>query len=417
MKHVSHVSSAGVIPESWLRLAKWDKAINPDQFGEDPGEPPDNFWRTLVADRGTSSNPPYYYARACRETVMRGGLRSGAVDTMALKSYERNSIIAEFCRRVQSVIWNRAMIMTDSGKLGLVSNSVKEGDLICILYGCSVPVILRRESRKDVKMRIAEQIQDSLEAMKSVTKSCIKRRALRAQYKKRKEEDEDHEKFVKDALHTYWERSRRDHGVLTARPEPSNGDEPTPAGIAEDEKGSARLETSPTTNSGKARPLPHFNQIKNMDGLTTKELLACWSSYSKTEGKEVPDDDNLSEDDFADKKKKAKNSSRWGRVWMQRVARERAAQEKKQEEGAQERRVGGDDDDGDDDNDDDEEKKKGRNKKEENRRPWRQEMAMRRDPWRRYTFQGETYVHELMDGEAVSEKFLKQIPDHLFEIR
>lgn len=403
MKHVSHVSSAGVIPESWLRLAKWDKAINPDQFGEDPGEPPDNFWRTLVADRGTCSNPPYYYARACRETVMRGGLRSGAVDTMALKSYERNSIIAEFCRRVQSVIWNRAMITTDSGKLGLVSDSVKEGDLVCILYGCSVPVILRRESRKDVKMRIAEQIQDSLEAMKSVTKTCIKSRALRAQYKKRKEEDKDHEKFVKDALETYSERPRRHHGV-TPLPEPSKGGEPAPAGITEDEKNSARPETSPTTNSGKAPP--HFNQIKNMDGLTTKELLACWPPSSKTEGKEVPDDDHLSEDDFADEKKEAKNSSRWGRVWMQRVAGERA----EQEEDAQDGRVG-------DDDDYDDEKKKRRNKKEENRRPWRQEMAMRRDPWRRYTFQGETYVHGLMDGEAVSEKFLKQIPDHLFEIR
>lgn len=397
MKHVSHVSSAGVIPESWLRLAKWDKAINPDQFGEDPGEPPDNFWRTLVADRGTSSNPPYYYARACRETVMRGGLRSGAVDTMALKSYERNSIIAEFCRRVQSVIWNRAMITTESGKLGLVSNSVKEGDLICILYGCSVPVILRRESRKTVRMRIAEQVQDSLEAMKSVMKVCIKRRALRAQYKKRKEEDEGHEQFIKGNLEAYLEQARQSRGQTAPktppRSEPSDREgapsETSSAGTERQEE--VRQETNPKTSGNvksKAR-LRQFNQIKDMDGLKKKELLDCWPESPRMRGENIPDEDNLSEDDFVDEKKATKNSERWGRIWKERVAKKNAQEEEGQED----------------------------KEREENRRPWRQEMAMRRDPWRRYTFQGETYVHGLMDGEAVSEKFLKQIPDHLFEIR
>lgn len=33
---------------------------------------------------------------------------------------------------------------TQHGHLGIVRDDVKEGDLICILYGCSVPVILRQ---------------------------------------------------------------------------------------------------------------------------------------------------------------------------------------------------------------------------------------------------------------------------------
>lgn len=326
-----------------------------------------------------SSNPPYYYARACRETVMRGGLRSGAVDTMGLKSYERNSIIAEFCRRVQSVIWNRAMIVTESGKLGLVSNCVKEGDLICILYGCSVPVILRYERRKDVKMRVAEQVQDSLEAMRSAMKTCVKRRALRAQYIKKKAEDKDHEKFVKDALNGHWDRNPK---------KPS-----TPKAKTFYQKEWSNDEDARVSN------VQNFNQIRSMERHGRKELLTCWLAASKTDDKHTLDDDNFSEDDFMNKEKKDRNSRRWGKIWRDRVAKEKA------EAGEEE-----DDDEGDDP------KKKEREKKED-RRPWRQEMAMRRDPWRHYTLQGEAYVHGLMDGEAVSDKFYKQIPDHLFEIR
>jgi hypothetical protein len=42
----------------------------------------------------------------------------GAVDTTALINYEQNSVVAEFCRRAQAVTWNRALVKTESGKLG-----------------------------------------------------------------------------------------------------------------------------------------------------------------------------------------------------------------------------------------------------------------------------------------------------------
>src|SRR6266480_3597427 len=76
--------------------------------------------------------------------MLTGGLRSGAVDTTSLIYNERNSIVAEFCRRVQAVIWNRALIKTENDDLGLASDKVRRGDMVCILYGCTVPVILRK---------------------------------------------------------------------------------------------------------------------------------------------------------------------------------------------------------------------------------------------------------------------------------
>jgi hypothetical protein len=141
IERVSELCRNGQIPEDWAEIGNWHQVME--------REPPDAFWRTLVANRGKDGkNPPVYYARACKESFMKGGYRGGAVNTSALISYERNSVVAEFCRRVQAVTWNRAIVKTKSGKLGLVGKNVQVGDLVCVLYGCSVPVILRKGERK-----------------------------------------------------------------------------------------------------------------------------------------------------------------------------------------------------------------------------------------------------------------------------
>jgi hypothetical protein len=51
--------------------------------------------------------------------------------------------LQEVCRRIETVIWNRTLVKTSFGTLGLVSWATDHGDLVCILHGCSVPVILR----------------------------------------------------------------------------------------------------------------------------------------------------------------------------------------------------------------------------------------------------------------------------------
>ena len=70
------------------------------------------------------------------------------MNTTDLIHHQRNSIVAQFCRRVQAVTWERALVKTRDGRLGLVAKGVQRGDLVCILYGCSVPIILRRSARK-----------------------------------------------------------------------------------------------------------------------------------------------------------------------------------------------------------------------------------------------------------------------------
>ncbi|KAK7932155.1 hypothetical protein PG985_002867 [Apiospora marii] len=157
----------GCIPETWTKLAGWKGAVNGSS------DPPAEFWRTLVADRGKDNrNPPYYYATACKESVKKGGLRGGSVDTSALIVNERNSIVAEFCRRVQAVIWNRCLVKTKNGHLGLANMPVQQGDMVCIIFGCTVPVILRRgppKSEQDIK---DERWQDCFESFKAVLSTC-----------------------------------------------------------------------------------------------------------------------------------------------------------------------------------------------------------------------------------------------------
>ncbi|KAI4926519.1 hypothetical protein J4E85_006813 [Alternaria conjuncta] len=181
---VRDASQGGSIPNSWLELSGWEPPYTQD--------PPPEFWRTIVADRGFDNrNPPYYYARACRESVDKGGRESGSVNTTALINNERNSIIAEFCRRVHAVIWGRSLFKTKAGKLGLGKN-VQKGDVVCVLHGCTVPVILSAHTKKE-----GDQAKESFEDSYQAIRSCMQRldniQVCKRRYEKQKEKFREQE--------------------------------------------------------------------------------------------------------------------------------------------------------------------------------------------------------------------------------
>ncbi|KAK4452579.1 HET-domain-containing protein [Podospora aff. communis PSN243] len=196
VKTVDAASQLGNIPMTWLNLAGWTDWTSKD--------PPDEFWKTIVANRGPRNRkPPYYYARACRESVSRGNHSGGSINTAGLIQLEQNSIVAEFWRRVQAVIWNRSLFKTKSGRLGLASN-VREGDRVCILYGLTVPVILRQhhkridpktpEDKTDLEL---EEEEDRIELLKTVIARAIANRQRKSKYHhvpKKKSDDEKNDK-------------------------------------------------------------------------------------------------------------------------------------------------------------------------------------------------------------------------------
>lgn len=156
----------GNIPLKWLQFAGWDRRDEKPEMklapsnhaggllrqttgesllAKDSGEelPPESLWRTLVADRGPNGScAPVFYRRACQYVFKQCGVAS-AINLEQLLESTSLSMVKEFLQRVQEVVWNRQLIKTKRGYLGLAPEAAEKGDLVCILYGCSVPVVIR----------------------------------------------------------------------------------------------------------------------------------------------------------------------------------------------------------------------------------------------------------------------------------
>jgi hypothetical protein len=128
----------GIIPREWLDAVEWT----------DINElPPDRFWRgNWDAYR---KRPTPYWRMICKKAFKREAYR-GDLHTKEMILYDCPSAIKELLEMMQCVVWKRRLILLDrlSSLLSLVPPGAKKGALICILYGCSVPVLLRKLSMR-----------------------------------------------------------------------------------------------------------------------------------------------------------------------------------------------------------------------------------------------------------------------------
>ena len=119
---------------------------------------PEKVWRTLVADRGpTGDQPPNWYHKACLQCLtqetpnghmnLKEMLRDEAASGRTMKR--------QFIERVEAATWERAIIAVDNEEsrgdplVGLGPKGTQSGDIVCILFGCSVPCILRQQRMDD----------------------------------------------------------------------------------------------------------------------------------------------------------------------------------------------------------------------------------------------------------------------------
>ncbi|KAN0114446.1 Heterokaryon incompatibility protein (HET) domain containing protein [Hyaloscypha variabilis] len=138
ISHLSPRAEDGIIQYEWLELGQCD--ITHEKV-------PEAFWRTLVADRGPNGSfTPSWYSRAflyCLQHIS----PTGDIKTNRLiaESEAESSLFVDFLQRVQSVIWTRKFLVSKKRNyIGLAPKPAQVGDLICILFGCTVPVVLRR---------------------------------------------------------------------------------------------------------------------------------------------------------------------------------------------------------------------------------------------------------------------------------
>jgi len=113
-------------------------------------EVPDRLWRTLVADRTSlGERPPAWWRSACAE-CLEGRSYSGDLNTKAyIHQHPSHGMAVEYLQRVQAVVCNRKLFSIQGDQedlLGLGPRDIEIGDVIAILYGCSVPVVLRRQN-------------------------------------------------------------------------------------------------------------------------------------------------------------------------------------------------------------------------------------------------------------------------------
>ncbi|KAG8531956.1 uncharacterized protein KY384_003592 [Bacidia gigantensis] len=183
---VEEIARGGNLPETWLEAVEYEN--------EESHDPPEELWRTIVANRGPEGrNPPGFYTTAFKEALKKG-MHAGALDTADIIYNGRCSIVAQFLRRVQEVIWNRRLMHTKGdtsnprfpSKLGLVHKDARSGDLICILYGCTIPVVLRKiEKSQD---QIAKERREEVQYRKMEAERAVSRlREVRQDRRKQRE--------------------------------------------------------------------------------------------------------------------------------------------------------------------------------------------------------------------------------------
>ncbi|KAH7407545.1 heterokaryon incompatibility protein-domain-containing protein [Cadophora sp. MPI-SDFR-AT-0126] len=145
------VAGGRMIPDNALDMGGWDHKWKVNNTSDKIQPVPEKLWRTLVADRGPNgTSAPGWYRRACFECLQHTD-RSGDLDIDRLKtSPETSSTQITFLERVEPIVWGRRFFETRARQrsqkplFGLGSNEVRVGDMVCILFGCSVPVLLRQ---------------------------------------------------------------------------------------------------------------------------------------------------------------------------------------------------------------------------------------------------------------------------------
>lgn len=153
VSYTGDIAVGGLLPDSWVRLSGWKPWVR---------SVPDHFWRTLVADRGPEGIPtPPWYHLACLYWL--DFLHKSREDYPSQSYNGLPSTAVNFILRMESVIWNRRLIVVkdisqqkSSGSaqanaqeekqelFGLAPAVTQDNDCIVVLDGCSVPVVLRQ---------------------------------------------------------------------------------------------------------------------------------------------------------------------------------------------------------------------------------------------------------------------------------
>jgi len=135
---VEDAARSSVIPADWLKHAYLAESVPSTR------KLAESFWRTMVAGKGPDGrSPPSYYSCVCEKTF-NTAFEDSDINLGQTHDRSENTLQKAYIKRVQSVVWGRRLTRTSKNQLlALVPRATKRHDYICILFGCSVPVVLR----------------------------------------------------------------------------------------------------------------------------------------------------------------------------------------------------------------------------------------------------------------------------------
>ena len=152
IQQISHRLYEGLIPYEWLVLGGWRQEHHEDEKGN---AIPEELWRTLVANRtleGKDASQTYLVGLTW--AIDRRNSNND-INTAELIRQGKPEKMVEFLKRVQEVIWNRRFFVLPDRpdgidyRFGIGPTNAKVGDVVCVLLGCSVPVVLSRIDASD----------------------------------------------------------------------------------------------------------------------------------------------------------------------------------------------------------------------------------------------------------------------------
>lgn len=152
IKKLSPRAPQGMIFPETFQMAKFDYKWweENQEWAEGIERVPDAFWRTLCGDRDEAQgNAPSWYRRACQESLSNlypnGSLRPDDVISLP-KAPEMCKL---FLSRVKDVMWERRFARVSlhgrKNTFALLPADTRKRDIICVLFGSSVPVVLREQ--------------------------------------------------------------------------------------------------------------------------------------------------------------------------------------------------------------------------------------------------------------------------------
>ena len=138
----------GVISRDCLEMCGMSFLDGCEARQNTPSKVWDRLWRTLVANRDANGDPAPSRFGPVFFSLFRRILKMRSLDTVEILDEDPEDNTAEFLKRVRDVTWNRRVFRSVANNygenvLGMAPRSAQIADRIVILFGCSVPVIIR----------------------------------------------------------------------------------------------------------------------------------------------------------------------------------------------------------------------------------------------------------------------------------